>query len=150
MNNTNIKIEKKCVVCGKKIMKEDNENPNFDCPFCMWNNNRLSEENEDLVIFPNLTSLNKAKRLYKEGKSLAPDLNDFLDMFEMYGEVGFEYKGISYGLYKSNGRIELSWGPNSCETIYFKDKSDFIKNAKIDLKYIRDIWENVKDPCYIR
>lgn len=34
-------------------------------------------------------------------------------------------------------------------TIYFKDKEDFIKNAKIDNEYVRDIWDKVENPCYL-
>lgn len=102
----------------------------------------------DRVIFPNLISLNKAKKLYKEGKPFKPDLNDFLDMTNFYSETEFWYKGINFNLFESNeGVIEFCWSPD--EIYYFNNKEDFIKNAKIGDKYVRNIWDKVENPKYM-
>ena len=151
MKNKNIydKIfEKKCDVCGRTLLAS--KTGNGECPHCCWYNNRLGEINENTVIFPNLVSLNKAKKLYKENKPIKPDLNDFLEAFEFYGETGFDYKNVGFSLFRNdeNG-IEFSWGPVPCDTIYFKDKEDFIKNAKIKNEHVRDIWDKVENPCYL-
>ena len=55
--------EKKCDVCNKTLLAS--KTGNGECPHCGWYNNRLGETNENEVIFPNMISLNKAKRLYK-------------------------------------------------------------------------------------
>ena len=140
--------EKKCDVCSKTLLAS--KTGNGECPHCNWYNNSLGEINEDKVIFPNLISLNKAKLLFKEGKKLIPSLEDFLEAFEFYGETGFEYKNLMFCLYRygDNG-IEMGWGPKDDEVAYFKNKEDFIKNAKIGDEYIRDIWDKVKNPSYL-
>ena len=88
----NKKIEKKCAVCKRII--EVNQSGNGQCPHCSWYNNSLGEENENTIIFPNLVSLNKAIRLYKNGNLLRPNLNDFLDCLYSYSEMKFSYKNL--------------------------------------------------------
>ena len=108
----------------------------------------MDEENENEVIFPNLVSLNKAKRLYQEGKSFSPDLNDFMEMLYFYSEVEFWYKGLNCCVtLKEDSKIEFGWSPDN--VYYFADKDDFIKNAKIGNEYIQDIWDKVENPKYI-
>ena len=85
--------EKECMVCGHKYLGDFYGQGR--CSNCNWHNNKLSEENENSVIYPNVVSLNKAKELSKNNRVLKPDLNDFLEMFDFYGEVCFEYKGLS-------------------------------------------------------
>ena len=70
---------------------------------------------------------------------MKPDLDDFLEAFEHYSETGFEYKNVGFSLFRNgeNG-IEFSWGPEPCGTIYFKDKEDFIQNAKINKQVMRE------------
>ena len=75
-------FEKKCDICGKTLLAS--KTGNGECPHCGWYNNRLGEINENTVIFPNLVSLNKAKKLYKENRHIKPDLNDFLEAFEFF------------------------------------------------------------------
>lgn len=151
MKNKNIydKIfEKKCAVCGHKYTADVYDQG--ECSNCGWYNRKIYSEFPDNVIFSNLVPLNKAKKLYKENKPMKPDLDDFLVAFEHYSETGFNYKNVGFSLFRNgeNG-IEFSWGPEPCDTIYFKDKEDFIKNAKIDNEYVRDIWEKVENPCYL-
>ena len=81
-------FEKKCDVCGKTLLAS--KTGNGECHHCGWYNNRLGEINENMVVFPNLVSLNKAKKLYKENKPIKPDLDDFLEAFVFYGETGLE------------------------------------------------------------
>ena len=141
-------IQKKCVICEKVYMTSKLDLT--PCPFCGWYNDSMCEENPDKVIYRNLISFNKAKLLYINKKPLKPNLNDFLEAFDFYGETGFRYKNIDFGLYshEKNG-IEMSWGPEPNGTIYFKNKEDFFENAKIGDEYIKDIWDKVEEPSYL-
>lgn len=139
---------KKCDVCSKTLLAS--KTGNGECSHCNWYNNRLGEINKDKVIFPNLISLSKAKKLYNENKPFKPDLIDFLEAFEFYGETGFEYNNLMFCLYRYGDiGIELGWGPKNDEVAYFKNKEDFIKNAKIGNEYVRDIWDKIEKPKYL-
>lgn len=139
-------IEKKCVICGNMISVDMYGQGR--CSHCNWFNDIMDEENENEVIFPNLISLNKAKKLYQEGKPFRPDLNDFMEMLYFYSEVEFWYKGLNCcASLKEDNRIEFGWSPDN--VYHFTDKDDFIKNAKIGDEYVRDIWEKVENPKYI-
>lgn len=121
-----------------------------ECQNCGWYNNILGETNDDEVVFPNLISLNKAKKLYKDGKTFKPDLNDFLEMLYFYGGVEFWYDGLNCCVFlrgDTNIKIEFGWSPENI--YYFSDKEDFIKNAKIGEEFVRDIWDKVENPKYI-
>ena len=143
MNKT---IEKKCVICGNSVLTDIYGQGR--CFHCNWYNDVMDEENENEVIFPNLVSLNKAKRLYQEGKPFSPDLNDFMEMLYFYSEVEFWYKGLNCCVtLKEDSKIEFGWSPNN--VYYFTDKDDFIQNAKIGDVYVKDIWDKVENPKYI-
>ena len=139
--------EKKCDVCNKILLAS--KTGNGACPYCGWYNNRLGEINEYDVIFPNLISFNKAKNLHKEGKPFKPDLNDFLDGFAFYGEMQFIYKNIDCELIRSNNEGGISFCYEEGNEILFENKEDFIKNAKIENEYVRDIWDLVEKPKYM-
>ena len=138
-------IEKKCSVCRKTLLVD--QYGNGACPHCGWYNTIGDGQNEDCVIFPNVVSENKARKLVLEGKPLRPSLEDFLDMFYFYGETDFEYKGQSYCLFWSEDNSEIEFDSEKFQ-FFFKDKEDFIKNAKIDGVYVRDIWDKVENPKY--
>ncbi len=139
-------IEKKCVVCGNIVMTDIYGQG--DCKNCGWYNDLMGEENENEVIFPNLVSLAKAKKLYKEGKEIRPDLSDFLDGFMFYGEMEFIYNNLCCDLFGHGEEgIAFGWSPEN--VYYFSGKEDFIKNAKIGDEYVRDIWDKVEDPRYL-
>ena len=143
MNKT---IEKKCVICGNSVLTDTYGQGR--CFHCGWYNDIMDEENENEVIFPNLVSLNKARRLYQEGKLFRPDLNDFMEMLYFYSEVEFWYKGLNCCVtLGEDNKIEFGWSPNN--VYYFTDKDDFIQNAKIGEEFVRDIWNNVEDPSYM-
>ena len=139
--------EKKCSVCNKTLLAS--KTGNGECHYCGWYNNSLGEINEDEIIFPNLISLNKAKKLYQEGKQLSPDLNDFLEGFNFYGEMQFRYKNIECELIRSNNEGGISFCYEEDKPLLFTNKEDFIKNAKIGDKFVRDIWDEVEDPRYM-
>ncbi len=142
------KFKAKCLVCQTVCLKD--QYGNGRCQNCGWTLDKFANRMKSRVIYPNLISLNKAKKLYRENKHLKPDLDDFLEAFEFYGETGFEYKNLMFCLFgHGDDGIEMSWGPNDDEVAYFKDKEDFIQNAKIDNEYLRDIWDKVENPGYL-
>ena len=79
-----------CDVCGITIYVDSAGNGE-KCPVCGWIQCSLNQEFPDRVTNPNLISLNKAKRLYAEGKPFIPDFNDFLLGLNFYGEMEFSY-----------------------------------------------------------
>lgn len=130
--------EKKCDICGKIVAVS--KTGNGECKHCGWYNNMLGEMNEDKIIFPNVVSLNKAKRLYREKRNLRPDLNDFLEMLHSYSEVEFWYKGLNYCLFlRDCADKKIEFGCNPSNICYFIDKDDFIQNAKIGNEYLKNI-----------
>ncbi len=142
------KYKTKCPVCKANCLKD--QYGNGECQNCGWKFDKLGNQMKNRVIYPNLISVNKAKKLYQQGKKFKPTFEDFLEGFEFYGEMGFEYKDLMFCLFRhGDNEIEMGWGPNDDEVAYFKDKEDFIQNAKIDNEYVRDIWEKVEDPCYL-
>lgn len=142
------KFDKKCPVC--KFATLVDKYGNGECENCGWDNNSFGEERPNEVVYPNLISLNKARKLYNEGKPLRPDLNDFLEGLYFYSEMEFSYKGLDCCLFlthNSQGEIEFGWEQDQC--YYYLDKDVFIQNAKIGDEYVRDIWNEVENPRYM-
>lgn len=139
-------IEKKCSICGKTLRVD--QYGNGECPHCGWYNTIGDGQNEDSVIYPNVVPENKARKLVAEGKPLRPTLEDFLDMLYFYSEVEFWYEGKNCALIISeDDQIEFGWSPDSIT--YYKDKDDFIQSAKIENKFVRDVWDKVENPKYM-
>ena len=141
------KFPKQCPVCEENFLVD--QFGQGECPNCNWYTDTLSEKNKNEVTYPNLISLNKAKQLYKEGKPFKPNLSDFLDGFNMYGEMQFIYKNIDCELIRSDNKVGISFYYEEGNEILFKNKEDFIQNAKIGDDYVRDIWDLVENPSYM-
>lgn len=148
-NNQYDKIfEKKCDVCGKTLLAS--KTGNGECQYCGWYNNRLGETNENEVIFPNLISLNKARRLYQEGKPFLPDLDDFIGGLDFYGEMEFTYQGINYGVTRvQNDAVDL-WIFNGGTVELFKDSEEFRDKAQINGKLLKDIWQEIENANWLQ
>lgn len=141
--------EKKCAVCENIYLTSELDlDP---CPHCGWYNegDDACKRFPDNVIYRNLVSFNKAKKLHAEGKPFTPSIEDFLDAFNFYGEMEFRYKNLNCCLFRSDEEdgIEFGWSPKNI--YYFSGKEDFIANAKIGDEYVRDIWNKVEDPRYM-
>lgn len=142
------KFKTKCPVCQSLTLKDQ-----FGCGKCEncgWEIDKISKQCKNSVIYPNLISLNKAKKLYQDGKPFKPDLNDFLEGLYFYSEMEFYYKGLNCCVFltsDTNKKIEFGWSPEN--VYYFSDKEDFIQNAKINDKFVKDIWDKVENPNYL-
>lgn len=144
--------KKNCEVCSQIIDVDTYKQGK--CPFCGWWNCFLNEENPDIVATPNLISLNKAKQLYKEGKPLEPDFDDFLEALHSYGEMQFEYKGVYYAVeivYDDNKRKTIRlFNSKTEEKDLFKSDDDFKNNAKVDGANLKDVWDQTTDRYWLQ
>lgn len=132
-------IQAKCPVCGHLVMVNKICNGD-ECPHCGWIQNIMNLEFSDRVVCPNLISLNKARKLYKEGRLLTPDFDDFIDGYNFYGEMEFTYNDITYGVMGvGNVGVEF-WGANTNKYEIFKDIEEFKLKARIDGEFLKDIW----------
>lgn len=141
-------IKSKCPVCGGLIFMNSVGNGD-KCNNCGWDHSHLHDEFPDRVMCPNLISLNKAKKLYQEGKPLVPDFNDFIEGFNFYGEMEFVYKGITYGIASSETEIEF-WGVNTEKNETFRNIKEFQQKAKIQGQLVKDIWNEVENVNWLQ
>ena len=144
------KINKKiCDVCGTEVYVDSIGNGD-ECPNCSWVNCAYYEEFPDRVMNPNLISLNKAKKLYADGKPFLPDLDDFIGGLDFYGEMKFTYQGINYGVTRvQNDAVDL-WIFNGGTVELFKDSEEFRDKAQINGKLLKDIWQEIENANWLQ
>ena len=136
----------KCPVCGK-VCRID-QYGNGECDNCLWQLGRYDEQVADSVQYPNMVSLNKARWLYKEGKPLKPDFDDFIAGLEMYSEMTFYYKGVEAAVcFDSNGVIHLQYGK---QNYVFSDTEEFRDKSCVDGKPLKEIWNEVENADYMQ
>jgi len=141
-------IQTKCPVCNNLIFMDAVGNGE-KCPNCSWNKSIIHEEFPDRIMCPNLISLNKAKKLYKENKPFVPDFNDFIDGYNFYSEMEFTYNGITYGLMGiANDGVEF-FGVDTDKYEIFKNIEEFKQKARINGSLVKDIWDKVENPSYM-
>lgn len=142
----------KCPVCKNKCKKD--QCGNGKCDKCGWILDVIEKNIKDKVVYPNLISLNKAKQFYKEGKPFEPNLDEFIEALFCYGEMQFEYKGTYYavefvGKSKDFFNIQL-YNSKTKEIVIFKTKDDFKNNAKVEGKFLKDVWEETTDRYWLQ
>lgn len=142
-------IESKCVVCGHSVMIDEIGNGD-KCANCGWNHAKIHEEFPDRVMCPNLISLNKARKLYKEGKPFIPDFDDFIAGYNFYGEMEFTYQGVTYGLMGSANEGVEFWGINTDKYEIYKDIEEFEQKAQINGKLVKDLWDEVENANWLQ
>lgn len=140
-------VKTKCPVCAQTTLLD--KFGNGECDNCGWLIDKISTKCHNEVVYPNLISLDKAKKLYREGKPFNPDLSNFLDGFNMYGEMQFKYKDIECELIRSNNKGGISFCYEEGKPILFENKEDFIQNAKIGDEFVSAIWDKVEEPSYM-
>ena len=146
-NPYEMNIQKKCHVCGQQVLIDQYGN-GTPCVTCGWKQNNRGWEFPDRVIYPNLIPLNKAIQLHNAGKPLVPDFEDFIGGLMFYAEMEFWHNGTVYGVYFTNGDIEM-FNAETGKSLRYKDKNDFHVNANIDGRKLKDIWHEVKDPYWM-
>lgn len=133
-----------CQVCGKSVKVD--QFGQGKCEICGWEQNVGVPA--DRVQYPNLISLNKAKKLYKEGKPFVSDFEDFIAGLYMYSEMLFDYENLTYEVFFKKGDVIVLASNNMQQE--FKSRKDFEDNANIDGKKIKDIWNDIKNPRYMQ
>ena len=151
MKNERI-YKKKCEVCSKIIDVDIYKQG--ECTFCGWWNCFLNEENPNKIAIPNLISLNKAKKLYGEGKKFEPNLDEFLEALHGYSEMQFEYQGIYYAVklvFEDNKEPKIRlYNSRTKETLFFDNDKDFKQNAKLGNACLKDIWDETTDRYWLQ
>ena len=80
----------RCPVCEKIVFV--NQYYGGKCDNCTWFVDKNGLKFPDSVEYPNMISLNKARKLYQEGKPFKPSFEDFIEAFKIYGEMSFYYR----------------------------------------------------------
>lgn len=142
----------KCPVCEAKCLKD--QYGNGECQNCGWKLDKFANKFKNRVIYPNLISLNKAKKLYSESKPFEPDIDEFIEALYNYSEMQFKYNGVYYAVElvcenDDEYDIEL-YNSKTSETFIFKTKEDFKNNAKIDGKLLKEIWEETTERDWLQ
>lgn len=144
--NKHIMKEGKCAVCRSTVMIDEIGNGDV-CPKCGWHQDAAAIELPNQILLTNMISLNKAKKLYSEGKPLAPEFNDFLEFCDDYNEVEFSYGKKQYCVTKSDDDIFALYecGNNAVLLGKYQSIEDFAHNASIAGTLIKDLWGNIKE-----
>lgn len=142
------KFKTKCPVCETNTFKD--KYGHGECENCGWYIDNLRKKHKNSVIYPNLISLNKARKLYKEGRPFTPDFDDFITGYNFYGEMEFTYKGITYGLMGAENVGVEFWGMNTDKYEIYKDIEEFEQKAQINGKLVKDIWHEVENVNWLQ
>ena len=141
--------EGKCSVCGYPVMVDEIGNGEV-CANCGWRQDSAAKKLPDDVGIANPISLNKARRLYKEGKPFEPDFDDFIEFCEMYGEVEFKYSGRLFVIDRGNNETILFGEDNGFTQervipTVFANIDEFADKASIDGVLVKDLWHKIKN-----
>lgn len=136
-------IQKQCDVCGNFVMVD-----RFGggiCKHCGWVQTSLDRPDEIHWSY-NFVSFNKAKQLWRTGKPVKPDFEDFLECMKVYGELEFYCNGKHYGvLSDSKGKIDFyEWNVMDRGYQVYYSIEEFAAKANIDGVLLRDIWDSVE------
>ena len=146
------KFNRKCPVC-KNVGLTD-QSGNGECNKCGWIFNVYGQKMKNIVCYPNLVSLNKAKQLYKKGKPFEPNLDEFIEALYCYSEMQFEYNGVYYAVElnnQSNNNVGIClYNAKTKEESNFSTDEDFKNNAKIGNEYLKDIWDKTTDRYWLQ
>ena len=139
-------IPTKCPVCGRVVLVE--QFGNGECENCTWNVDNINIKFPDRVEYPNMISLNKARKLYREGKPFKPSFDDFIEGLEMYSEMTFYYnKKEAAVFFYTDGVVQLEWDG---KTAIYSNTADFRQNARLDGKLLSEIWNDVERADYMQ
>lgn len=86
--------------------------------------------------------------IFGEMESEEKQMNNFekfKEWINIGNEIEFTYKGEEYSVTYSTNESLISFCKFYNEPVNFKDVDDFMKNAKIENEYLRDIWDKVID-----
>lgn len=136
-----------CEVCGQ-LTFADNCGNTEKCPNCGWKSNGDSEFYEECygISYPMLVPLSRAREQYKKGQKFKATFEDFINGLNWYKEMLFWYNNKYYAVRYCDMGIFLETRETDQK---YKDVDDFVANAKIDGRLIKDIWDEVVHPCFM-
>lgn len=136
---------KRCDVCGNIVAID--QFGDGECKNCGWEQDKFVVDHPDVVMYTHLISLNKAKKLYSQGKAFLPDFNDFIEALYMYSEMLFKHDGTLYEVF-IRGDDTIVFCSDEMEQ-EFTSKNDFINESHIGSRLLKDIWNEVTDVSYM-
>ncbi len=131
---------KKCDVCGKDIIID--KFGNGRCKNCGWIDNEDALKCPDMVLWPNITSLNNAKKLVLQNKKLKPTYDEFLNIVKNNLEPSFKYKNKKYGSTQFDGIEFYEYDTDEGYQTY-SNIEEFDKQANINGVRLKDLWNNI-------
>lgn len=145
--NNNVGISE-CQVCGNIVTVYQFNNGR--CEKCNWEQGGDSLDFPNNVRYPNRVSSNSALRRYRQNKPLIPTFEDFIEMFQYYGEVEFWYANKNYGVTACDGKIIEFFEDGNADGIQkFASIEEFAQKASIDGHLLCKIWQNVYKAAYM-
>lgn len=131
---------KKCDVCGCNVIVI----PYKDtiCSNCGWIQCEEATKNPNQLAYPNITSLNNAKELYKNGVKIKPTFEDFIESVRLNLEPNFMCNKKRYGSTNFSGYEFYEWNKEEGYQSY-KTIEEFEQKVNIDGKLLKDIWNEV-------
>ena len=140
-------IVKKCDICGQVVITD--MYGNGTCEHCGWEQDESATENPDKVIYPNLVSFNRGKKLIKENKKLTPSFEEFIEGLYCYKEMQFYYKNKLYGVLWLQDSIDF-YEYNIIESLgLYKTIEEFAAKANINGVLLKDIWDKTENAGYM-
>jgi hypothetical protein len=138
------KIKKiRCVCCGEPVTVD--QWGQGRCSHCKWFQAEYYQDYPDRVIIPNMVTLNRARKLFKEGKPFKPTFEEFLMAWEDWGELEFHYKSRRYGLRMGRDDEIRFYEWNVKEGLQtFNTIEEFRDNAHIGGVLLKDLWNDVE------
>lgn len=134
---------KPCAVCGRPVAIDKFGIGECSCGWIQ--NPQVTDPDE--VMYPNLTSLNKAKNLYFAGKKITPDFESFVDALYMYSEMLFKYDGVTYEVFIRQDEVIVFCSENMQQEYDSREK--FMAFASIGGVLLKDLWSGVTEPSYM-
>lgn len=134
------KFDKICPACKNKTLVD--MYGNGECEYCGWIQCEYELQNPDTLMYPNVTSLNHAKKLAKNGMKIKPTFEDFVESVRLNLEPNFKYKKRQFGSTNFSGYEFYEWNKEEGYQSY-KTIEEFAQKVNIDGKYLKDIWDDV-------
>lgn len=146
----------KCSICGLVAIQD--QYGNGECKNCGWKFSKGEAEFErDLGIsYPMLVSPTTAKEEYKKGLPFKATFNEFVNGLKFYSEMTLKYNNKDYGVffYRDKSKVIKNFKEIDGKVEFFENQipeslqkynsiKDFIDNANINGKLLKDIWEDV-------
>ena len=138
--------QKKCNICKKPVMAD--QFGQGECGNCKWNQGKDDGHLADQIVYPNPVSFARAKQLFKEGKPMKPNFDEFIEGLRKFLHYEFAYKQKIYHSFCGHGNgFELFEGDSKAGQSY-PTIEEFKERANINGRLLKDLWDEVEDPFY--